>query len=196
MEWESREGTMVQFKILFAVIALALSFIGNSACAGDLRTHVGGGGGVAVGDLADRAGLGFHGLLTVGYPINKQASGGIALAIRSEFHLFAADSETDGDFVYLLAGPDLRISYDKTGGSMLYLLLSAGYAYTERKSYQNNGTEVPSVQENNLYATAGLGAEMGGKAKFRPFVEVRFTDVSGSYIRDHLFFSGTFGIRL
>jgi hypothetical protein len=157
---------------------------------------VGGGGGVAVGDLADRAGLGFHGLLTVGYPLNRQVSGGIILSIRTEYHLFLADSKTDGDFAYLLAGPDLRISYEKSGGSQIYLLLSGGYAYTERKSYQNNGAEVPSVQENNLYATAGLGAEMGGKAKLQPFVEVRFTDVSGAYIRDHLFFSGTIGIRL
>jgi hypothetical protein len=196
MEWESTEGTMVRIYFLLAILALALSFTSDPACAGDLQFHAGGGGGVAIGDLANRAGIGFHGLFTVSYPLNRQASGGIAVAIRSEYHRFVADAEIDGDFVYLLAGPDLRISYDKGGGALLYLLLSGGYAYTERKGYENNGTEIPAVQENNLYATAGLGAEMGGKARLRPFVEVRFTDVSGAYVRDHLFFSGTIGIRL
>ena len=62
-----------------------------------------------------------------------------------------ADTENDGDFLYLLAGPDLRISYEKSTGAKLYLLLSGGYAYTERRSFEIGDSEVPPVQENNLY---------------------------------------------
>jgi hypothetical protein len=178
------------------------------ALSADWRILVGAGGAPAFGELEKRAGFGLHGLAVLEHDLVTQDEGGIALAVRTEAHRFNSDIATEGDFQFLQAGLDIRLRFRQKSGSTLYLLLGAGYARVERMSFTTSQTrltpsgmvttesKVPSRSESDPYATIGAGTLLAGSGGITPFVEIRLTDISGTYIRDYLFLSGTIGIKL
>lgn len=191
-------------------ILFLLWLTGSTSCLAGSRAglYLGGGGNLAVGDLGERAETGYHAGLGAGVPLAAVPSGGIEFILRGFYHRLLSDTDTEGDFSFVAAGVDVKISYRQRNGSTLYLILGGGYAKARREQFMYRSAvatasglriierQIESRSENDFYASPGFGAELAAGGPIKPFIEFRFTDVSGTYISDYQFVTVTLGIKI
>lgn len=193
-----------------AILVLCVTaLIGSSSQAQHLQLHwyISAGGAHATGDLDDPTGFGYVGRIGVGITLIEARSGGLDMVAYGQYSRFPSRIDTEGDFGFITPAIDLQLQFEQTNGSVLYLVLGGGYARLQKAAFtfrQSKLTasgqtiiekQVGRYNENDFFVSPGIGAFIGRASGVRPFVEIRYTDISGAIIPDMQYVSMLFGVR-
>jgi len=201
-------GKTLRWTAPLLAVTFVLVSVTHSNSAPRISGYIAGGGGYAIGELAERAEFGFHGRLGIGLTLVPAPSGEIELIAQGGYNRFLSDIDTEGDFTLIPAGIDVKLGYRQQSGLTMYVILGGGYAYTRRESFIMKRTvwepsgptvreqEINNRSENCFYISPGVGVEIHRSAFLTPFIELRFTDISGTYIKDYQFFTIAVGLRI
>ncbi len=148
-----------------------------------------------VGDLHDRVDGSPGGSLGLGYAPGFISTGEIEFVLRGGYERFNTNRNYGPDFRFITIGLDFKLNLTAASTSNYYLLLGAGYSHTGQCSFDVPGYTFKSHTEHNPYLSAGVGVEYR-RNPVSPFVQIRFTDVSGKQIGDYQFFKFALGLKL
>ncbi|MEW6049907.1 MAG: outer membrane beta-barrel protein [Candidatus Zixiibacteriota bacterium] len=183
-----------------AVLIIAALFLicGGSPAAGEptqgVHAYVHAGAGYTFGELSKQSDFGLAAGIALGItPVERSSD--IEFVLRGTMNLFPRRRDDLHSIQTLGGGLDLKLNLGRGDHLNPYLLLGCGYARMTIKAAKTGPRASGDFTENNFFGSPGLGIEIGRKGKVRWFLETRFTDISGSYLRDYQFLALSVGIK-
>ena len=193
---------MLRIVLTFCFIFLSGSLYAQSGK--NLSFYLSAGSAVTFGELSERAPFGFQGMAGFSLKPFPRTSPELELVTSCQYSFFPAQEDIYGDFLFILAGLDLRLYLNPPGTNGFYITVGAGYAYTrvEEHIYRTFfGASVlaerfiPEITEHNPYFSPGLGYEFGKPQGLRFFIEARVLNVFGAYIKNNMMLPFKLGIK-
>jgi len=188
--------------ITFGFIFLSGSLYAQSSK--NLSFYLSAGSAISFGELSERAPYGFHGMAGFSFKPSPRTSPELEIVTSCQYSFFPANENIYGDFLFILAGLDLRLYLDPPGAGGFYVTVGGGYAYTRVEEYTYRtflGASVlserfiPEVTEHNPYFSPGLGYEFGKPKGLRFFIEGRLLNVFGGYIKNNTMLPFYLGVK-
>ncbi len=190
---EHTENTVMRWiwkSSLFTCILLITGPIESNASS----FQAGGGLDLSVGQFGERTKPGWHIRGGWGPTIFSSQNNRFDAIINSSYSNFKTEISHDGDYAIIKGGVDLRLMFDLSANSQYYLIAGGGVASVKVKEFEFNETLIKSMKETGPFLSAGVGIGLGKIQSVRPFVEFRFTDISGTHLREYQMFELTVGL--